>query len=133
MAIDENEGYLFVTCEEGKLVVIDIDADGIQITSQNYGGELASVAYNPKLHHVYLPSGASGVVAIFQLQPAPAAASAAPAASSEVSLLLLGTADTDLHANCITSDEFDTIWICNPAKGNVFYIHDDFPDTGNSS
>ena len=71
MAIDENEGYLFVACGEGKLVVMDINNDGYQITSQNYGGELEFVAYNPNLHHVYLPSSASGVVAIFQLQTLP--------------------------------------------------------------
>lgn len=142
MAIDESEGYLFVACEEGKLVAIDIDADGTQITSQNYGGELDAVAYNPKLHHVYLPSGASGVVAIFQLHELPgpfeptlavrtsAPSGAAPASSFKTSLLLLGTADTGLHANCLTSDEYDTIWVCNPTQGNVFYIHDDFPDTG---
>ena len=61
MAVDENEGYLFVACEEGKLVVMDINNDGYQITSQNYGGELDFVAYNPNLHHVYLPSSASGI------------------------------------------------------------------------
>jgi hypothetical protein len=114
MAVDENEGYLFVACNEGKLVVMDINNDGYQITSQNYGGELDFVAYNPNLHHVYLPSSASGIVAIFQL--------------TKNSLLLLGTADTAVESKCVTADDFNYIWVCDPNHGQVFVIHDTFPD-----
>jgi len=148
MAVDEDEGYLFVACEEGKLVMMDINNDGYQITSQNYGGELDFVAYNSLLHHVYLPSSASGVVAIFQLQKLPvnpeptnapeitpevnptAAAGAAPQTGFKTSLLLLGTADTNVNSKCVTSDEYNNIWVCDPDHGQVFIIHDDFPDSG---
>lgn len=151
MAVDENEGYLFVVCAEGKLVVMDINNDGYQITSENYGGELYSVAYNPNLHHVYLPSSASGLVAIFQLQTVsvtpeptrtqlsgrtPAAVNpttipgATPALDFKTALLLLGTADTDTKAKCVTTDEYDNIWVCDPNNGQVFIIHDTFPDSG---
>ena len=126
MAVDKDEGYLFVVCGEGKLVVMDINNNGFQITSQNYGGELDFVAYNPRLHHVYLPSGASGIVAIFQLQTA----SAAPAPDFKPSLLLLGTADTAIKSKCVTADDFNNIWVCDPNKGQVFVIHDTFPDNG---
>jgi DNA-binding beta-propeller fold protein YncE len=125
MAVDKDEGYLFVACGEGKLVVMDINNDGYQITSQNYGGELDSVAYNPELHHVYLPSSASGIVAIFQLQT-----SAAPAPDFKASLLLLGTADTAIQSKCVTADDFNNIWVCDPNHGQVFVIHDTFPDNG---
>lgn len=148
MAVDENEAYLFITCEEGKLVVMDINNDGFQITSQNYGGELDFVAYNPHLHHVYLPSSASGVMAIFQLQkqlvapestnsPEVTAESnpsvtpgASPAPDGKISLRLLGTADTDINAKCVTTDEDNNIWVCDPNNGQVFIIHDEFPDSG---
>lgn len=148
MAVDEDEGYLFVACEEGKLVMMDINNDGFQITSQNYGGELDFVAYNSLLHHVYLPSSASGVVAIFQLQKLPvnsestnapeitpevnptAAAGAAPHTDFKTSLRLLGTADTDINSKCVTADEYNNIWVCDPNHGQVFIIHDDFPDSG---
>jgi DNA-binding beta-propeller fold protein YncE len=114
MAVDENEGYLFVACNEGKLVAMDISNGGYQITSQNYGGDLDFVAYNPKLHHVYLPSSASGIVAIFQF--------------NKSSLLLLGTADTAIKSKCVTADDFNNIWVCDPNNGQVFFIHDTFPD-----
>jgi hypothetical protein len=147
MAIDENDGYLFIACEEGKLVVIDINNDGFQVTSQNFGGDLDAVAYNPDLHHVYLPSGASEVVAVFQLQkilaaPEPthvpgmvpganptAALAATAIPETKTSLRLLGTADTDMQANCVTADKNNNLWVCDPNNGRVFAIHDDFPDS----
>ena len=150
MAIDEKDGYLFVACEEGKLVLMDINNDGYQITSQNYGGELDSVVYNPNLHHVYLPSSASGVVAIFQLQrllvtPEPIHTNASgatpvvsltaiqgltPTPDLKTSIFLLGTADTNLKAKCVTTDETNGIWVCDPQNGHIFVIHDTFPDSG---
>jgi DNA-binding beta-propeller fold protein YncE len=150
MAVDENEGYLFVACGEGKLVVMDINNDGYQMTSQNYGGDLDFVAYNPRLHHVYLPSSASGILAVFQLQTAivtpqpinpnsaettPAVSptthpGAAPAPDFTTSLLLLGTADTAIQSKCVTADDFNNIWVCDPNNGQVFVIHDTFPDNG---
>jgi DNA-binding beta-propeller fold protein YncE len=150
MAIDEKEGYLFVACGEGKLVVMDINNNGYQITSENYGGELDFVAYNPNLHHVYLPSSASGIVAIFQLQtlyvtPQPANTNSpgttptvnptathgvTPTPYFKTSLLLLGTADTAIKSKCVTADDFNNIWVCDPNNGQVFVIHDTFPDNG---
>ena len=150
IAVDENEGYLFVACEEGKLVVMDINNEGYQIASLNYGGELDFVAYNPKLHHVYLPSSASGIVGIFQLQTLPvtpqpttknslritqtvsptATPGATPTPDLKTSLLLLGTADTATKSKCVTADDFNNIWVCDPNHGQVFVIHDTFPDNG---
>lgn len=137
MAVDENEGYLFVACGEGKLVVMDINKDGYQVTSQNYGGELDFVAYNPKLQHIYLPSSASGLVAIFQLQTVPIPSETAqtdlagptPAPEFKTVLLLLGTADTAIKAKCVTTDDTNNIWVCDPNNGQVFVIHDTFPDS----
>ncbi len=117
MAVDENDGYLFIACEEGKLVEMDINNDGFQVASQNFGGNLDAVAYNPRLHHVYLPSSVSGVVAIFQLQ-------------QKTSLRLLGTADTDINARCVAADDANNIWVCDPNNGQIFIIQDEFPDSG---
>jgi hypothetical protein len=150
MAVDTLQGYLFVVCGEGKLVIMDINNDGYQISSFTYGGKLDFVAYNPQLHHVYLPSSVSGIVAIFQLQtllstPQPtltnpphttptiipsATPGATPTPDFKTSLALLGTADTAVKAKCVTVDEFNNIWVCNPNNGQVFMIHDTFPDNG---
>ena len=68
MAIDEQRGYLFVSCSEGKLVVMDLRNHGAQLGSINYGGELNGIAYNETNGHIYLPSGASGIVGVFAIQ-----------------------------------------------------------------
>jgi DNA-binding beta-propeller fold protein YncE len=137
MAIDEADGYLFVACEEGKLVVMDINNEGNQVTSQNYGAKLDFVAFNPKLHHVYLPSSDSGIVAIFQLEwlpvtPGPAdVGSRAGGSTPEWKLALrgLGTADTARNSKCVTTDNDNRIWLCDPDRGQVFFVEDTFRDS----
>ncbi len=147
MAIDEDQGYLFVACNEGKLVMLDINNGGTQITSQTYGSKLDFVAFNPVLKHIYLPSPSSAVVAIFQLVETPNPTStpgastpqatvsgttgpgditATPTPGIKVSLVRLGTADTALKAKCVTTDDHNDIWICNPNNGQLFLIHDTF-------
>lgn len=148
MAIDEADGYLFVACREGKIVVMDINNHGYQLANQTYGATLDFVAYNPNLHHVYLPSVASGIVAIFQLQdvvatPVPTGTNSpgstlaaspselpgvVPTLNINTSLLLLGTADTAVGSKCVTTDNENNIWVCDPNGGRVFVIHDTFPD-----
>ena len=148
MAIDGADGYLFVACREGKIVAMDINNDGYQVANQNYGSKLDFVAYNPHLHHVYLPSAASGIVAIFQLQVSVATpltagtnspgagSSASPSLTSEASpaptvntsLELLGTADTAPGSKCVTTDNDNNIWVCDPSGGRVFAIQDTLPD-----
>jgi DNA-binding beta-propeller fold protein YncE len=121
MAIDEDRGYLFVACNEGKVVVMDINNNGHQITSQTYGGSVDFVAYNPQLKHIYLPSAASAIIAVFAIQTNP---------QGEIILHRLGTADTGLDANCITTDADNNIWLCDPRRGQLFIIRDTFPPGG---
>ena len=44
-----------------------------------------------------------------------------------VSLTLLGSADTALGSKCITTDNADDIWVCNPNTGAVLQIKDTLP------
>lgn len=148
MAVDEQHGLLFVACGEGKVVVMDINQDGAQVTSQTYGGSLDFVAYNPTLKHLYLPSAASGIVAIYGVTDAPAVGkptltptglnvdaqegptptpATTPAAGANIRLNFLGTADTAVKARCVTTDSHDNIWICDPNHGQLLVVKDTFP------
>jgi DNA-binding beta-propeller fold protein YncE len=138
MAIDEDRGYLFVACNEGKVVVMDINNRGHQLTSQNYGGAVDFVAYNPELKHIYVPSAASAIVAVFEIKknngtPTPNAASSTDgeaAPQSDIRLVRLGTADTGMNARCVTTDVNNNIWLCDPVRGQLFLIRDTFPAGG---
>ncbi len=146
MALDEQRGYLFVACNEGKLVMMDVNNNGQQIASQNFGGAIDFVAYNPRLQHVYMPSSASAILAVFGVTDTPAATpTALPAGSApstpvatdtnstpapKVSLVRLGTADTAVKARCVTVDDQDNVWVCDPTHGGVFVIKDTFPASG---
>ena len=145
MALDEQHGLLFIACNEGKVVMLDTANGGQQVTSQNYGAGLDDIGYNPRLHHVYVPSGASAILAIFGVDPAagltgaPSATTiptATPAEGSTVatalrlSLVRLGTADTAVETKCLATDDRDNIWVCDPNKGRVLLIKDTFPANG---
>ena len=142
LAMDEDRGLLFVACEEGKLVVMDTNNDGFQITSANYGGGLSSIAYNPQLQHIYVPSGDSAIMAVFEIKDNSAVLAATTAPSdyqananqnnatptpvARFTLFRKGTADTSRKANCITVDDQNNVWVCDPVHGKLFSIRDTF-------
>jgi DNA-binding beta-propeller fold protein YncE len=156
MALDKEHKILFVACKEGRLVVLNVDIgaanDGVQIASQNYGGDVNDVGYNPRLKHVYLTSGASALLAVFEIlnsNEAKAKLSITPTPQSlladielrlrikatptpaptptpfpDINLNRVRTADTSLQANCMTVDSLDNVWICDPGQAQLFVIHD---------
>ena len=139
MALDEVRGYLFVACNEGKVVMLDADGDGLHITSENFGAGIDFVAYNPRLQHVYLPSSKSGLLAIFGVTyttltdtttltvPAPGTVTATLTPTIKIGLIRLGTADTNLKAKCVVADDHDDAWVCDPSRGQVLRVRDTFP------
>jgi hypothetical protein len=138
LALDEDRGYLFVGCGEGKVVMMDSSDSGNQITSQTYGGGIDAIAYNPRLQHIYLPSGGSAILAIFGVTrsvPGTATPSEAestptpenPTPGETIALVRLGTVDTALNADCVTVDDIDGIWVCDPSNGQLLMARDTFP------
>ena len=138
MALDEQDSIVIVACNEGKVVLLDAANEGQQITSQNYGGGINYVGYNPTLRHVYLPSGVSAIMAVFEIRmgvapnagptaaPGPTPAGS-PTPAGRVFLVRLGTADTSVQATCVTADDHNNVWVCDPNKGQLLLIRDTFP------
>jgi hypothetical protein len=134
MSVDEERGYLFIACAEGKLVMLDILNNGFPLASLSYGGDLSTVVYNQNLRHIYLPSSASAILGIFEVAQETQSTTAADgygssAAAQESGLVLrrLGTADTAVGAHCVTVDDQDNIWVCDPVQARLFVIKDTFP------
>jgi hypothetical protein len=135
MALDEADSIIIIACNEGKVVLLDAANEGQQITSQTYGGEIDSIAYNPDLRHIYLPSGASAIMAIFEIRVGaetagtvtPPAPVGSPTPTGAYSLVRLGTADTNVQATCVTTDDRNNVWVCDPNNGQLLLIRDTFP------
>jgi hypothetical protein len=124
LALDENNGFLFVACKEGKVVMLDTKNEGAQITSLTYGGDLDFISYNPTLKHLYLPSSASALLAILEVSQVE------NGSGTSITLTRLGTADTVLGAKCVVSDDRNNIWVCDPIHGRILWIRDRFPASG---
>ncbi|HJW89535.1 MAG TPA: hypothetical protein VJ436_02730 [Anaerolineales bacterium] len=131
LALNAVNGYLFIACAEGKLVVTDPRRGGIQITSKAFGDDLHHLDFNQDTGHIYLPSGASAILGVFRLgeaTPAPEVQGEyAPAESASPGgfvLVQLASADTSLNANCVTSDNRGNVYVCDPDRGKLLLVKD---------
>ncbi len=144
MVLDEEQGWLIVACNEGKVVILDTTQDGLQLASINYGGGLDFVGYNPRLHHVYIPTGNSSVLGIFAVEIGPKATKTpnfhapptptpppnlpTPTITIVTTLLRLGTADTGDKDRCLVNDDQGHIWVCDSANSQLLMVNDTLPD-----
>lgn len=115
IALDEARGFLFVGCDEGKAVVLDVDHDGRVLGSSSPGvSGVDIIAYNPTLAHLYLPGEATGSMAILAVSPAGALSS-------------LGIAATVNGAHCVAADDQANAWVCDPEHGQLLLYRDGYP------
>lgn len=111
IALDEKRGLLFAGCAEGKAVVLDLDRGGTIVSELNAGAGIDVIGYNPALSHLYLPGAKSATLEIIQV-------------SSKGQLSRLRTFKTAEHAHCVTSDDKNGIWVCDPKAGRLLYFQD---------
>src|SRR5262249_16727928 len=114
IALDEKRGFLFVGCEEGKAVVLDVDHDGRVLGSLSPGvSGVDIIAYNATLGHLYLPGESSGTLAILAVAPSGA-------------LTTLGIAQAATGSHCASADDRGNVWVCDPEHGQVLVYRDTF-------
>lgn len=126
MVLDEGRGILFVACKEGKIAALNVSDSGRLLANITFGSNLDFLGYNPHLAHLYIPSGASAVMAVVGVT---SEAAPLPARTGQLSttLTLLGTADTGLGSKCMIADDRNSVWVCDPTTGHLFHIKDTFP------
>jgi DNA-binding beta-propeller fold protein YncE len=110
IAIDEKRGFLFAGCDEGKVSVLDLKSGRLLGKASSDAG-VDVIAYDQKLAHVYLPSADSGTIAIVGI-------------SSSGSAAVLKTAKTVEGAHCVTVDDRDQVYVCDPAHGKILVFKD---------
>jgi hypothetical protein len=118
IALDVERGFLFVGCEEGKLVVLDVDHGGRPLGSVRSGAGVDVIAYSPSLAHAYLPGAESATMAIVGIAP-----TGVPA--------VLGVVRTAGGAHCVAADDRDQAWVCDPDRGRLLVFKDRFAAGGN--
>lgn len=111
IALDEKRGRLFAGCAEGKAVVLDLDQGGKIVSELKAGSGIDVISYNPALSHLYLPGAKSATLTIIQVGP-------------KGQLSRLRTFKTAEHAHCVTSDDKNGIWVCDPKAGALLYFQD---------
>jgi len=114
-ALDEQKGFLFVSCGEGKAEVFDLNngktaaPEKISELTTDPGPDV--ISYNVKLSHLYFTSSKNATLSVIGV-------------SAQGQLSLLGKAAADKRAHCVVSDDQNNIWVCDPPQGTLLRYKD---------
>jgi DNA-binding beta-propeller fold protein YncE len=110
-AIDEQKGFLFVSCAEGRAVVFDLNQDNKEISNLSTDPGPDVISYNPKLSHLYVTSSQNATLSVLGV-------------SAQGKLSLLNKVPADKRAHCVVSDDQNNIWVCDPPRGQLLRYKD---------
>lgn len=111
IAFGETPNVLLVGCSEGKAVSMDVAHDGKIISSVTSGNGVDIIAYNHHLKHLYMPGGKSATMAIISV-------------SDDGNLKLLETVPAAEGSHCVTTDQNESAFVCDPKHGSLLVIKD---------
>ncbi len=117
IALDEQRGWLFVGCAEGRATVLDVDHDGRQLSSASTGSGVDIIDYDAQRRHLYVPGGTSATLTILGV-------------SDAGELSVLGTLAVANGSRCVTSDGNGHVFVGDPKGGRLLVITDDFSSRG---
>jgi DNA-binding beta-propeller fold protein YncE len=112
LALDAQTGWLFVGCEEGRLMALDA-RDGSALDDHVTGSGVSGIAYSPTLRHVYVPSADVGALFVF-------------AFADQVGLTPLDTVPAVEGVRCAVADDKQHVYLCDPVNGQIL-VHEDHP------
>lgn len=114
LALDHARGYLFVGCEEGRVVSLDLARAGRVAGEARAGKGVDGIAYQPRLRHLYVPAAEGGSLAVI-------------AADARGALAALGTLDAVPEAHCAAADDRGNVYVCDPRRGRLLVLRDPYP------
>lgn len=113
IALDAARGLVFVGCDEGKAVALDSAHAGQTVGSATTGAGVDSIAYDPRLAHLYVPAGDAATLSIIGVGEAGR-------------LQALGTARAAPGTHCVAADDQGEVFLCDPRSGRVLVVADPF-------
>jgi DNA-binding beta-propeller fold protein YncE len=119
IALDTRRHLLFTGCGEGKVTVVDLATHRV-IASATAGAGIDSIGYDQGLHHLYVPSGETAELAVFDVP-----VDVRPEAGQGGALKQVGRAPTAPDAHTVAVDPLThTLFVGSPEKGTVLVIRD---------
>jgi len=110
-ALDDQKGFLFISCAEGKAMVFDLNRQHKKVGSLDADPGVDVISYNPNLSHLYLTSSKMATLSVIGV-------------SAQGDLSLLGKAQAAIKAHCVVSDDQNNIWVCDPTHGQLLRYKD---------
>jgi DNA-binding beta-propeller fold protein YncE len=110
-AVDQQRGFLFVGCGEGKAEVFDLNQSGKEVGSITTGAGVDLIDYNPGLSHLYITGSKSATLSVLGV-------------SSTGELSLLGIGQAAKRSHCVVGDDNNNIWVCDPINGQLLRYKD---------
>jgi hypothetical protein len=114
IALDERRGFLFVGCDEGKAIALDVSHDGKQLGTAATGKGVDIIAYSPALAHLYVPGGDSATLTILGVGPGG-------------KLEVLGSVAAAADSHCVAVDDAGHAYVCDPKRGALLVVTDPYP------
>ena len=110
LALDEERGFLFVGCAEGKGVTLDVRS-GRLLSRLSTGNGIDIIDYSPSLGHLYLPGGKSGTLGIAEV-------------AATGALTLLAEIPIPIGSHCVAADGSGHAYVCDPKGGRILVVTD---------
>ncbi len=113
IALDATRGVVFVGCDEGKAVAIEVGS-GTSLGEAKTGDGVDSIAYSPQLGHLYVPAADSANLTVVGV-------------NGRGELHDLGGMPAAPGAHCAAVDDRGEVFVCDPGKGRLLVVHDPYP------
>jgi hypothetical protein len=112
IALDEARGFLFIGCEEGRAIVLDVAHDGRELSSAPTGDGVDIIDYDAEHGRLYVPGATSATLTILSV-------------SSTGALAQIATRPVAKGSHCATSDGRGHVFVGDPRSGRLLVIDDE--------
>jgi hypothetical protein len=110
IALDEVGALLFVACSDGQVAVVDLSKDRLVVRLQ-VSSNVDHLAFSPRTRHLFVPDTKTARLTIL-------------AVSREGQLEVLNTMATVAGTECVTTDDREHVYLCDPEHGRILVMTD---------